>query len=122
MIAEALDALWSLGAALLIWLAIIATAAVLALETLTVALYLAARYAWRGLTGQTSYRRSTRRTHQKKPNDHTTAHNPAATTDPSHDSSDTKRQNSSITTNPATSPATFRAHLMPPDYPQTEAR
>jgi hypothetical protein len=43
VIAEALDALWSLGAALLIWLTLIATAAVLALEALAVALYTAFR-------------------------------------------------------------------------------
>lgn len=47
MIAEALDALWSLGAALLIWLALIATALVLALEALTVAVYAAVRAVWR---------------------------------------------------------------------------
>jgi hypothetical protein len=59
VIAEALDALWSLGAALLIWLAIIATAAVLALEALAVGLYLAARAAWartRGAARQTGRR------------------------------------------------------------------
>jgi uncharacterized membrane protein len=53
VIAEALDALWSLGWALLTWLAILATAAVLALEALAVGLYVAARYAWRALTGRT---------------------------------------------------------------------
>lgn len=53
MIAEALDALWSLGAALLIWLTLITTAAVLALEALAVGLFLAARTAWRALTGRT---------------------------------------------------------------------
>ncbi|MFB8772131.1 hypothetical protein [Streptomyces broussonetiae] len=47
MIAEALTVLWSLGAALLIWLALIATAAVLALEALAIALYRATRAAWR---------------------------------------------------------------------------
>ncbi|MGV9282152.1 hypothetical protein [Streptomyces sp. NPDC003730] len=52
MIAEALDALWSLGIAVLIWLALIATAAVLALEALAVGLYLAARTAWRALTAR----------------------------------------------------------------------
>ncbi|MFE1587002.1 hypothetical protein ACFW6Q_15070 [Streptomyces sp. NPDC058737] len=122
IITEALNALWSLGAALLIWLAILATAAVLALEALTVGLYTAARYAWRALTGQTPYLPFTRRTHQKKPSDQTTAHTAAATTAPSHDSPDTKRQNSSITTNPATSPAPFRTHLMPANYPRTDAR
>ncbi|MGX1116366.1 hypothetical protein RKD37_001729 [Streptomyces ambofaciens] len=53
MIAEALDALWSLGAALLIWLALIATALVLALEALAIGLYRAGRYAWRALTART---------------------------------------------------------------------
>jgi hypothetical protein len=53
IIAEALDALWSLGAALLIWLAILATAAVLAVEALTVALYTTARAAWRALNART---------------------------------------------------------------------
>ncbi|MGW3191628.1 hypothetical protein ACWDBT_27685 [Streptomyces ardesiacus] len=123
MITEALDALWSLGAALLIWLTLIATAAVLALEAMAVGLCIAARYAWRAITGRTPYRRSsTRRTHQKKPTDQTTAHTAAATTDPNHDSSDTKRQNSIITKNPATSPAPLRAHLMPVNYPRTGPR
>ncbi|MGX1221964.1 hypothetical protein [Streptomyces ambofaciens] len=53
MIAEALDALWSLGWALLTWLAILATAAVLALEALAVALYRTVRYAWRALRRRT---------------------------------------------------------------------
>lgn len=122
MIAEALDALWSLGAALLIWLTLIATATVLALEALAVGFYRAGRYAWRALTGRTSYRPFTRRTHQKKPSDQTTAHNAAATREPSHDSSDTKRQNSSITRNPKTGPAPTRTHLMTRDYPRTESR
>ncbi|MFE2457545.1 hypothetical protein [Streptomyces sp. NPDC059402] len=53
ILAEALDALWSLGAALLIWLALIATAAVLVLEALAVGLYTAGRAAWRALTSRT---------------------------------------------------------------------
>lgn len=52
IIADALDALWSLGWALLIWLGILATAGVLALEALAVGLYKAARNAWRALTGR----------------------------------------------------------------------
>ncbi|MET7321484.1 hypothetical protein [Streptomyces sp. NPDC005549] len=122
IITDALDALWSLGWALLTWLAILTTAAVLALEALAVGLYIAVRAAWRAVTGRHHLSPLTRRTHQKKPSDQTTAHNAAATTAPSHDSPDTKRQNSSITTNPATSPAPLRTHLMPANYPRTDAR
>ncbi|MFJ6073665.1 hypothetical protein ACIQFU_22960 [Streptomyces sp. NPDC093065] len=47
IITEALDALWSLGIAVLIWATLIATALVLALEALTVAVYAAVRAVWR---------------------------------------------------------------------------
>ncbi|MEU9640910.1 hypothetical protein [Streptomyces sp. NPDC048188] len=119
MIAEALDTLITLGWAFLAWLTIVAAVATLALWTLTLAVCLTARAAWRLLH---PYRSLARRTHQKKPSDQTTAHTAAAITAPSHDSPDTKRQNSSITTNPATSPAPFRTQLMTTNYPGTEAR
>lgn len=47
ILADALDALWSLGIAVLVWLAIIATAAALAVEALAVALCVAVRSVWR---------------------------------------------------------------------------
>ncbi|MBZ6207480.1 hypothetical protein KVH31_13330 [Streptomyces olivaceus] len=43
IVAEALDALWSLGVAVLIWLALIVTALVLAVEALAVAVCVAVR-------------------------------------------------------------------------------
>ncbi|WP_281946076.1 hypothetical protein [Streptomyces olivaceus] len=52
IVAEALDALWSLGVAVLIWLALIVTALVLAVEALAVAVCVAVRAVWRLVRGE----------------------------------------------------------------------
>ncbi|MEU4051309.1 hypothetical protein AB0F09_19180 [Streptomyces olivaceus] len=58
IVAEALEALWSLGVAVLIWLALIVTSLVLAVEALAVAVCVAVRAAWRLVRGERRLRPS----------------------------------------------------------------